>query len=82
MSDLIMSAREISEQLKYDKRDDINEFVSNARKTILAGHKVIIRQTYKNAPPQNLKTFTIIGEIDAWVEDIDLLDDINEIKKR
>ena len=82
MSDLIMSAREISEQLKYDKRDDINEFVSNARKTILAGHKVIIRETYGNAPPQNLKTFTTMEEIDEWVADIDLFDDINAIKKR
>ena len=82
MSDLIMSAREISEQLKYDKRDDINEFISNARKTILAGHKVIIRETYGNAPSQDLKTFTTMEEIDEWVADIDLLDDINEIKKR
>ena len=81
MCDLIMSAHEISDLLKYDKRDVIDEFISNARKTILAGHKVIIRETYKNAPPQDLKTFTTIEEIDSWVEDIDLLDDINSIKR-
>ena len=81
MCDLIMSAHEISDLLKYDKRYVIDELISNARKTILAGHKVIIRETYKNAPPQDLKTFTTIEEIDSWVEDIDLLDDINSIKR-
>jgi len=81
MCDLIISAHEISDLLKYDKRNVVDEIISNARKTILAGHKVIIRETYENAPPQDLKTFTIIGEIDAWVEDIDLLDDINSIKR-
>ncbi|MCX5856291.1 MAG: hypothetical protein NTZ24_17255 [Deltaproteobacteria bacterium] len=81
MCDLIISAHEISDLLKYDKRDVVDELISNARKTILAGHKVIIRETYKNAPPQDLKTFTTVGEIDAWVEDIDLLDDINSVKR-
>jgi len=81
MSDQIISAREISDLLKYDKRDVLDELISNARKTILAGHKVIFRETYQNAPPQNLKTFTTVAEIDAWVEDIDLLDDINSIKR-
>jgi len=81
MCDLIISAHEMSDLLKYDKRNVVDEFISNARKTILAGHKVIIRETYMNAPPQDLKTFTTAGEIDAWVEDIDLLDDINSIKK-
>jgi len=81
MCDLIISAHEVSDLLKYDKRDVVDELISNARKAILAGHKVIIRETYKNAPPQDLKTFTTVGEIDAWVEDIDLLDDINSIKK-
>jgi hypothetical protein len=81
MSDQIISAREISDLLKYDKRDVLDDIISNARKTILAGHKVIIRETYQNAPPQDLKTFTTVGEIDAWVEDIDLLDDINSIKR-
>ncbi|HBH88107.1 MAG TPA: hypothetical protein DDY17_10995 [Syntrophaceae bacterium] len=81
MSDQIISAREISDLLKYDKRDVLDELISRARKTILAGHKVIIRETYQNAPPQDLKTFTTVREIDAWVEDIDLLDDINAIKR-
>lgn len=81
MSDQIISAREISDLLKYDKRNVLDELISSARKTILAGHKVIIRETYQNAPPQDLKTFTTVGEIDAWVEDIDLLDDINAIKR-
>ncbi len=81
MSDQIISAREISDLLKYDKRNVLDELISSARKTILAGYKVIIRETYQNAPPQDLKTFTTVGEIDAWVEDIDLLDDINAIKR-
>lgn len=81
MCDLIISAHEVSDLLKYDKRDVVDELISNARKAILAGHKVIIRETYENAPPQDLKTFTTVGEIDEWVEDIDLLDDINSIKK-
>jgi len=81
MSDLIISAHEISDLLKYDKRNVVDEIISNARKTILAGHKVIIRETYENAPPQDLKTFTTVEEIDAWAEDIDLLDDINSIKR-
>ena len=81
MCDLIISAHEISDLLKYDKRNVVDEIISNARKTILAGYKVIIRETYENAPPQDLKTFTTVGEIDAWVEDIDLLDDINSIKR-
>ena len=81
MSDLIMSAHELSEQVKYDKRDDIDEFITNARKTISAGHKVIIRATYENAPPQDLKTFTTLGDIDEWAKDIDLLDDINLVKR-
>jgi len=82
MHDLIISAREISNLLQYDKRDVLDEVISNARKTILAGHKVIIRDTYENdAPPQDLWTFTTVGEIDAWVEGIDLLDDINSIKR-
>jgi uncharacterized linocin/CFP29 family protein len=81
MCDLIISAHEISDLLKYDKRNVVDEIITNARKTILAGHKVIIRGTYENAPPQDLKTFTTVEEIDAWVEDIDLLDDINSIKR-
>jgi hypothetical protein len=81
MCDLILSAHEISNLLQYDKRDVVDELISDARKTILAGHKVIIRETYENSPPQDLKTFTTVGEIDAWVEDIDLLDDINSIKR-
>jgi hypothetical protein len=81
MCDLIISAHEISDLLKYDKRDVLDELISNARKTILAGNKVIIRETYENVPPQDLKTFIAAGEIDAWVEDIDLLDDINSIKR-
>lgn len=81
MCDLILSAHEISDLLKYGKRNVVDEIISNARKTILAGHKVIIRGTYDKAPPQDLKTFTTVEEIDAWVEDIDLLDDINLIKR-
>jgi len=81
MSDLIVSAHKVSDLLKYDKRDVLDELISDARKTILAGHKVIVRETYENAPPQDLKIFTTTGEIDAWVEDIDLLDEINSIKR-
>ncbi len=81
MCDLIISAREISDLLQYDRRDVLDEIIASARKTILAGHKVIIRETYGNAPPQDLKTFTTVEEVDAWVEDIDLLDDINAIKR-
>ena len=81
MCDLIMSAHEISDLLKYDKRDVLDEIITSARKTILTGHKVIIQETYGNAPPQDLKTFTTVEEVDAWVEDIDLLDDINSIKR-
>jgi len=82
MSDLILSANEISDFLKYDKKHLMDELIANARKTILAGQKVIIRETFGNAPSQDVKTFTTTEEIDSWEEDINLLDDINAIKKR
>jgi hypothetical protein len=81
MSDLILSAHEISDLLKYDKRNVFDELVANAREAIVAGNTVIIRETYKNAPPQDIRTFKTVGEIDEWVEDIDLLDDINAISR-
>jgi hypothetical protein len=82
MCDLILSAHEISDLLQYDKRDVLDELIASAREAVLAGHTVIIRKNCGNAPPQDIKTFATIEDIDAWIEDIDLLDDINAIKKR
>jgi hypothetical protein len=81
MNDLIISAQEISDLLKYDKRHVLDELILSARKTVSAGHNVIIRETYENAPSQDRKIFHTIEEIDAWVEDINLLDDINLVTR-
>jgi hypothetical protein len=80
MCDLMISADDLSDLMKYNKIEIIDEFIANARKTVLSGHKVIIRGIYKNAPPQDLQVFTTIADIDAWLEDIDLIEDINAIK--
>ena len=81
MNDLIISAQEISDILKYDKRHVLDELIVSARKAVSAGHKVIIRATYESAPSQDIKIFQTIEEIDAWVEDINLLDDINLVTR-
>lgn len=81
MNDLIISAQEISDLLKYDKRHVLDELIVSARKAVSAGHKVVIRETYENAPSQDRKIFHTIEEIDAWVEDINLLDDINLVTR-
>jgi hypothetical protein len=81
MNDLIISAQEIADLLKYDKRNVLDELILSARKTVSAGYKVIIRATHKNAPSEDIKIFKSIEEIDAWVEDIDLLDDINLVTR-
>ncbi len=71
MVDLIISAHAISDFRALKKFDSINELLSISKKIIQLGGQIIIRQTFTNAKPQDIKIFATEEEINQWEKDID-----------
>lgn len=70
MMELVLSATEISDLRAFGEIAKIRELPAVARQVIQAGGRVIIRQTFVNAEPKDLKVFTTESQIDNWEKEV------------
>jgi len=68
--ELILAATGISDLHAFGEIAKIHELPVVARQVIRAGGRVVIRQTFVNADPIDIKVFTIESEVDGLEKDI------------
>lgn len=62
----ISQENNISDPLAMDQPELVDGILRIAEETVAAGKQVILQYEFTNAPPQVIKVFRTVGEIQKW----------------